>query len=145
MTQLSRHYVKLCDIRDFRDPEVLRMLRDVLPERDPRAHAERKVWEFAMLALFLEDVGRLNDDTRVLALGAGDERILFWLANHVGRVIATDIYGSGDFAGREAEHSMLRNPRAHAPFPYREAGLDVRWMEPGNTEDAQRCRGDKPS
>lgn len=129
MNELSRQYVKLCDTRDFEDPALLVMAREILPERDPGTHAERKVWEFAMLALFLRDVGRLHDGTEALAVGAGDERIVFWLANRLGRVVATDIYGEGKFAAREADASMLAEPRAHAPFPYREDRLEVRRMD----------------
>jgi SAM-dependent methyltransferase len=121
--------VKLCDVADFDDPELLAMVREIIPERDARAHVERKAWELAMLALFLREVGRLNDGTEALAVGAGDERIVFWLANRVGRVVATDIYGAGGFAQREAEASMLVDPRAHAPFPYREERLEVRYMD----------------
>jgi SAM-dependent methyltransferase len=119
----------LCDVRDFEDPALLAALRSILPERDPATHAERKVWEFAMLALFLEDVGRLHDGTEVLSVGAGDERILFWLANRVGRVVATDIYGEGTFEGNEADRSMLEDPAAHAPYPYREDHLEAMWMD----------------
>jgi ubiquinone/menaquinone biosynthesis C-methylase UbiE len=90
---------------------------------------ERKVWEFAMLALFLEGTGLMNEQTEALAVGAGDERIVFWLANRLGRVVATDIYGEGEFAEREARSSMLDDPAAHAPFPYREDRLEVRWMD----------------
>lgn len=126
---LSRQYVKLCDLQDFEDPELLRWIRDILPERDPLAHVERKVWEFAMLAAFLDDVGRLGEDTRALGVGAGDERIVFWLANRIGKVVATDIYGTGDFASGEAEASMLTDPGSHAPFPYRSDRLKVRWMD----------------
>jgi SAM-dependent methyltransferase len=129
VSELSRHYVKLCDLHDFEDPALLAAAREILPERDPAGHAERKVWEFAMLALFLRDVDRLHDGTEALAIGAGDERIVFWLANRLGRVVATDIYGEGEFAVREAEASMLADPRAHAPFPYREDHLEVRWMD----------------
>lgn len=126
---LARRYAKLCDVRDFEDPELLAVVGDILPERDPAAHVERKVWEFAMLALFLEETGRLHDGTEALAIGAGDERIVFWLANRLGRVVATDIYGSGAFAEREATASMLDDPAAHAPYPYREDRLEVRWMD----------------
>ena len=117
MSDLTRHYAKACDLPDFGDPRLLETVRDILPERDPAAHAERKVWEFAQLAMFLADLGLLDDRSRVLGVGAGDERILFWLANHVGEVVATDIYGEGDFAEREAGGSMLVDPAAHAPFP----------------------------
>ena len=126
---MTPHLAKLCDVRDWDDAELLRVLREILPERDPATHIERKVWEFGMLALFLEQTGRMDEDTEALAVGAGDERIVFWLANRLGRVVATDIYGEGDFAEREARPSMLENPGAHAPFPYREDRLEVRWMD----------------
>ena len=124
-----RQLAKLCDVRDFEDADVLRMARDILPERDPLAHVERKVWECAMLALFLEDAGRLHDGTSVLAIGAGQERMAFWLANRAGRVVATDTYGEGSFAWREATATMLTDPGAHAPFPYREDRLEVRYAD----------------
>lgn len=82
-----------------------------------------------MLALYLEDVGMLTGETEALAVGAGDERIVFWLANRLGRVVATDIYGSGEFADREAGASMLTDPASHAPYPYREDNLEVLWMD----------------
>ena len=126
---LRRSFAKLCDLRDFDDPGLVAAIRDILPERDPHAHIERKAWEMAMLALFLDETGRLTEDTRALAVGAGDERILFWLANRVGQVVATDIYGEGGFADREGSDSMLVNPASHAPFPYREDRLEVLWMD----------------
>ena len=126
---LSRQYCKLCDIADFEEPGFLALARSILPERDPLTHIERKVWEFTMLALFMEEVGLMNEGTEALSVGAGDERILFWLANRIGRVLATDIYGEGDFSGNEADASMLQNPAAHAPFPYREDHLEVKWMD----------------
>jgi SAM-dependent methyltransferase len=126
---LTRRYAKLCDVADFDDERLLAAIAEILPERDPRAHVERKVWELAMLALFLADAGRLGEETEALAIGAGDERIVFWLANRLGRVVATDVYGEGDFAEREARPSMLADPAAHAPFPYREDRLEVRWMD----------------
>jgi SAM-dependent methyltransferase len=82
-----------------------------------------------MLALFLDEAGRLNGGTEALAVGAGDERIAFWLANRIGRVVAADIYGEGAFSEREAEASMLSDPAAHAPFAYREDRLDVRRID----------------
>ena len=126
---LSRQYVKLCDLADFDDPELLAMVQEIIPERDARAHIERKAWEFALLALFLREAGRLHERTEALAVGAGDERIVFWLANQVGRVVATDIYGAGGFAAREARASMLEDPREHAPFPFRADRLEVQRMD----------------
>jgi SAM-dependent methyltransferase len=132
--RMRRQYVKLCDIEDFDDPAFLAAVRSILPERDPLAHIERKVWEFAMLALLMEEVGQLDEQTEALSVGAGDERILFWLADRIGKVVATDIYGEGSFAGNEAEHSMLTNPASHAPYPYREDHLEVLWMDGSRLE-----------
>lgn len=129
MSALTRQYAKLCDVGDFADPDLLRVAAEILPERDPATHVERKVWEFAMLALFLEELGILHEGTHALAVGAGDERMVFWLANRLGRVVATDIYGRGEFSGKEAQSSMLEDPAAHAPFPYRADRLEVSWMD----------------
>ena len=121
--------MKLCDARDFADEEFLEVVRSLIPERDPLEYVERKVWEFAMLLLFMSETGLLDEPTHALSIGAGDERVLFWLANRVGRVVATDIYGTGRFAEGEALGSMLSDPRSHAPYPYREDRLEVRWMD----------------
>ena len=126
---LRRGYAKLCDLRDFDDPELVGAVRSILPEQDPLEHIERKAWEMAMLALFLEETGRLEEGTEALAVGAGDERVVFWLANRVGRMVATDIYGEGDFAAGEAGEAMLLDPASRAPFPYREDRLEVLWMD----------------
>ena len=65
----------------------------------------------------------------MLAVGAGSEAPLFWLANHVRRIVATDIYGEGEFAYREARADMLSDLTAFAPYPYRQDHLEVRWMD----------------
>jgi SAM-dependent methyltransferase len=127
--RLRRQYVKLCDLADFDDPELRARIHEVVPGLSPPADLHRKYWEYATLTLFLEDVGLLHDRAEVLSVGAGHEEVLYWLSNRVGRVVATDIYGEGDFAGREAEASMLTDPSAFAPYPYREDRLDVRKMD----------------
>ena len=126
---LRRRYAKLCDLRDFEDPDLIGAVRSLLPEQDPLEHIERKAWEMAMLALFLEETGGLREDTEALAVGAGDERVVFWLANRIGRVVATDIYGEGDFAAGEGSEAMLLDPGSRAPFPYRDERLEVLWMD----------------
>jgi SAM-dependent methyltransferase len=140
--RLTRQYAKLCDRRDFDDPAVLARIQDVVPGIEPPAHVRRKLWEYAWLTLFFEDAGVLREDAQVLSVGAGHEEVLFWLANRVGRVVATDIYGEGGFAGGEADASMLIDPSAFAPYPYPEERLEARWMDaraldfPDDTFDA---------
>jgi SAM-dependent methyltransferase len=125
---LRRKYAKLCDLSDFEDPDLRARIREIAPGPEEE-ELHRKNWEYAMLALFLEDVGLLNDGAQVLSVGAGHEEVLFWLANKVGRVVATDLYGEGDFSAREAEVTMLDDPSAFAPYPYREDRLEVLKMD----------------
>jgi SAM-dependent methyltransferase len=127
--RLRRQYVKLCDLADFDDPDLRARIHDIVPALRPPADLHRKYWEYATLTLFLEDVGRLDEETDVLSVGAGHEEVLYWLCNRVRRVVATDIYGEGDFVDREADDSMLTNPSAFAPYPYREDRLEVRRMD----------------
>jgi SAM-dependent methyltransferase len=125
---LSRQYVKLCERADFEDPQVRAMLREIEPGRTPTEELHRKLWEYALLGLFLQEVGALREDADVLSIAAGHEAPLYWMANRVARMVATDIYGQGSFSGREADSSMLTDPASFAPYPYREDHLEVRDM-----------------
>lgn len=126
---LSRQYVKLCEIGDFDEPRFRAMLRDIEPGHSADEELHRKFWEYAQLGLFLEEVGALREDAEVLSVAAGHEAPLYWMANRVARVVATDIYGRGGFAAREAEASMLTDPGAFAPYAYRADHLEVREMD----------------
>lgn len=88
----------------------------------------RKYWEYAMFGIYLNDADALHEGAEALATAAGSDATLYWLANRIGRVVATDIYGEGSFADREAAATMLTDPAAFAPYPYREERLDVRAM-----------------
>jgi SAM-dependent methyltransferase len=121
-----RHYVKFCDRLDFDDDAVDARISDLVPGSD---WIHRKHWELALASLFLEDVGAVREDADILDVGAGQDSLLYWLANRVRRVVAVDRYGDGDFAGREANAGMLRYPEAFAPFAYRRNHLEVRHMD----------------
>jgi SAM-dependent methyltransferase len=127
--ELQRQYVKLCDVRDFDDPIVRTRIDDIVPGLDPAARRHRKNWEYAMLTLFFEDSGLLRDDVQILSVGAGHETVLFWLANRVAKVVATDIYGEGAFGDQEADRTMLTDPASFSPYPYREQHLEVGHMD----------------
>jgi hypothetical protein len=49
---LRRQYVKLCDVRDFDDPDVLDRIDDIVPGLEPHERLHRKHCEYALLALF---------------------------------------------------------------------------------------------
>jgi SAM-dependent methyltransferase len=124
---LRRRYAKLCDLSDF-DETLRNRIRDIVPGLDPDAEIHRKYWEYALLTFFLEDVG-LGEEAEVLSVGAGHEEVLYWLANRTAKVVATDIYGEGEFRSREAEATMLTDPDAFAPYPYRRDRLHVQKMD----------------
>jgi SAM-dependent methyltransferase len=126
--RLARRYAKVCDRRDFDDPAVRARIREVVPGRTAEEEVERKFWEFALLTLFLEDTGTL-DNAELLAVGAGHEAVLYWLANRAARVVASDIYGEGPFGKREADSAMLTHPEMFAPYPYRHDRLEVEHMD----------------
>jgi SAM-dependent methyltransferase len=122
--ELSRHYAKTCDLPDFSDPEIAALIPEIVPVA-ATVPSHRKYWEFATAALFFRDAGVLREDAKILDVGAGHEELLYWLAQRTGRVYALDIYGRGDFAGREAEGAFVENPAAFAPYPYPEERLEV--------------------
>ena len=126
---LSRQYCKLCDLRDFDDPQLRAKIREIVAAGGPPdEERRRKYWEYAMLALYLEEVGAIREDAEALSVAAGHEEPLYWMANRIRRVLATDIYGDGGFSDREAEATMLTDPASFAPYGYREDHLEVRSM-----------------
>lgn len=83
--------------------------------------AHRKPYEWAQALYGLEILGALQPHARCLGVGSGHEAILYWLANHVAEVVATDLY-EGDWTERgalEGDPSVLVDPARYAPFPYR--------------------------
>jgi hypothetical protein len=71
MPSPSLSYCKLCELEDFRDPDLRSLMRDMAgvgPERPnyPDGEEHRKPWEVAMSARALRDFGALRD-------GAGPE------------------------------------------------------------------------
>jgi SAM-dependent methyltransferase len=102
-------------------------MTDIIPSESGLPH--RKAWEFAIGIQALREAGVLHDDANGLSVGAGHEAILYYLANHSGQIIATDLYGAGAFAGREAATTMLSDPDLFAPYPYRRGRLMVMHMD----------------
>jgi SAM-dependent methyltransferase len=100
---------------------------DVLEELREPVRIHRKAWEYGKSLHGLDRLGAIRRDAQGVSIGAGAERPLFYLANHVDRITATDLYES------QAEpwgwgSDFLRDPGAYAPFPFRSDGLVVRNM-----------------
>jgi SAM-dependent methyltransferase len=131
---------QLCELANpakWDNEEWVDILRD-LGLADDGLAMHRKPYEFAQLVFGCRRLGALRDDAAVLSVGAGHEGVLYWLANHVGRVVATDLY-EGLWQvnqGREGNPDVLRDPAAYAPFPYRRDRLTFMRMDGRHLEFA---------
>ena len=126
--------VQLCELANpakWDNPEWMALFRElrILPDEKPQMH--RKGYELTQLLFGLRHLGKLGPDRSVISVGAGHECVLYWLANHVGRVAATDRYdGLWQAArGSEGDRRVLSNPEAYAPFPYRREALTLFQMD----------------
>jgi SAM-dependent methyltransferase len=120
--------IQLCELANpakWNNPEWMDLLSSlvVVPPDKPSMH--RKGYEFTQLLFGLTRLNCIRDDVHVLSVGAGHEAVLYWLANRVGRVIATDMYGAvwQETGAREGDDSVLVDAARFAPFPYRQDRL----------------------
>jgi len=112
-------HCKLCELEDFRDPELQDLIRDIFEsdrehfgEADfPAGREYRKYWEVAMTARAFRAAGKLRGDARILGVGAGHEATIYWLTRHVRQVVATDLYSADDaWSETDSSAAMLTNP-----------------------------------
>jgi SAM-dependent methyltransferase len=125
---------QLCELANpakWSNPEWMALLRDlqVLPDHPLSMH--RKSYELTQLLYGLRRLNQLREDTCVLSVGAGHECVLYWLANHVGRVVATDLYEGiwQSVQSKEGDQHVLSHPEDFAPFPYRRDRLSFLRMD----------------
>src|ERR1051326_8260200 len=116
--------VQLCELANpakWDNPEWMAILHELkLPFR--KADMHRKGYEFTQLLFGCRRLGALGERSRVISVGAGRESVLYWLANHTGLVVATDLYEGfrwQDEQGREGDPVVLQQGHEFAPFPYR--------------------------
>src|SRR5262245_1106036 len=127
-------YCKLCELEDFRDPDlraVMRDMADVGPERldYPDGEEHRKPWEVAMSARSLRDFGALRDDAEILGVGAGTEATIVWLTRHVKRICATDLYLTEDsWSAMDSGAGMLHSPESETTLDWNPRRLVVQHM-----------------
>jgi SAM-dependent methyltransferase len=120
--------VQLCELANpakWDNPEWTSLLASLKTMPVDKMSMHRKGYEFAQLLFGLTRLGRLTADARVLSVGAGHEAPLYWLANRVRLVVATDMYDTSwrDAWAGEGDARVLAKPADYAPFPYREDAL----------------------
>jgi SAM-dependent methyltransferase len=113
------------------DNDEWRALLRSLGLADDKAAMHRKPYEFTQLLYGCRRLGVLRDDASFVSIGAGHEQVLYWLANHVARVVATDLYEGSwqDVRAREGDPIVLHDPDQYAPFPYRRDHLTFHRMD----------------
>ena len=127
---------KLCEIEDFADPEVRRIIRTVFEHEVgrfgpafPDGVEYRKHWEVALAVRTFEATGLLDRDSTFLGVGAGNEPTIFWLTNHARQVFATDLYLQHDDWDASAGTGMLVDPGLYWPAPWEPRRLVVQHMD----------------
>ncbi|MBM3770646.1 MAG: methyltransferase domain-containing protein [Acidimicrobiia bacterium] len=134
------HDTQLCELANpakWDNPEWVSILRSLGLSDDKRS-MHRKPYEFAQLVYGCRRLGVLREDAHIVSVGAGHELVLYWLANHVRRVVATDMYEGvwQDVQGREGDPDVLRRPEDYAPFTYRKDHLAFMRMDGRHLEFA---------
>lgn len=125
--------VQLCELANpakWDNPEWMKLLRS-LEVADHKLSMHRKSYELTQLLFGLTRLGRCRDDASVISVGAGHEPVLYWLANRMQSVVATDLYeGKWQSDGaREGDERVLEKPEAYAPFTYRRDRLTFKRMD----------------
>ena len=81
----------------------------------------RKGWEWTNCAYGLSHLGAIKKEARALGVGAGREPIIFWLAENIKEVIATDLYGNETWTindGAEAPGDIVQDAAKYCPKPF---------------------------
>ena len=81
----------------------------------------RKGWEWTNCAYGLSHLGAIKKEARALGVGAGREPIIFWLAENIKEVIATDLYGNETWTmndGAEAPGDIIQDAAKYCPRPF---------------------------
>jgi len=127
-------YCKLCEHEDFNHPELWPFLQEVFADRFrdvaafPAREEHRKLWEIAMAARTLTELGAVHDDAEILGVGAGHEATIYWLTTRVRRVFATDLYLEPGSWESDASPAMLVDPGQSAPSHWNPRRLAVQHM-----------------
>lgn len=78
----------------------------------------RKGWEWTHCVFGLRELGMLQAHHRAIGIGAGRECVIFYLADHIAHVTATDLYGAADWSsngGKEADLALLDRSKRCTP------------------------------
>ena len=133
----DRQLCELANPAKWDNEEWLDILRS-LGLSDDKAAMHRKPYEFTQLIYGCRQLGLLREDASFVSIGAGHEQVLYWLSNHVARVVGTGLY-EGEWTNERAcedDPAVLEDPDRYAPFPYRRDRLEFLRMDGRHLEFA---------
>lgn len=88
----------------------------------------KKDWEWAIGIIAMKRFGKLNNNIKAIGIASAKEEILFYLANRIDHVYATDLYDGKDW-GNLVPADFPENPKKYAPYPYNENALTAMRMD----------------
>jgi SAM-dependent methyltransferase len=118
---------RLCCIEDWKNSEITTAILKLRKE-GPLIFIDRKEWEWAMGIIAMYRFNRLNKNNVALGIGSGKEKILFYLANNLSHVYATDLYIDKKWE-EETPTDFPEDPAKYAPFPYKRDALTALRMD----------------
>ncbi|MEN8222008.1 MAG: class I SAM-dependent methyltransferase [Acidobacteriota bacterium] len=102
--------------------ETLEDMKEVFGMDEKSFH--RKKWEFNHILYSLKKLGYLYPENKGLAIAAGREQIMYYLAHKISKMVGIDLY-EGNYIGGEDEMDIPENPEKYAPFLYPEENLEL--------------------
>jgi SAM-dependent methyltransferase len=129
---------KLCCIEDWENQEVKEIIpklqdityynkrQGILARKPGQIH--RKDWEWTLGIIAMKRFGKLNEKNTAIGVGAGKELVIFYLANHLGHLYATDLYNTKDWENF-APADFPEDPSKYSPFPYNQSALTALRMD----------------
>jgi Methyltransferase domain len=91
--------------------------------------AYRKGWEFTQALYGLHELGLISRESRGLGVGVGREPLLFYLADRIGSVTGTDLYGKEGWAENEANPKFVEETARFCPRSFDSSRLRLLTMD----------------
>jgi SAM-dependent methyltransferase len=124
---------RLCYIEDWDNVEIQQAFQELQLNRWREHIIHRKDWEWALGIIAMKRFNKINKNSVAIGVGAGKEDVLFYLANKINHVYATDLYSELRWR-KAATYDFVTNPAKYAPFPYKQSAMTVLQMDATNLE-----------
>jgi SAM-dependent methyltransferase len=137
---------KLCHVEDWQNNELGEIISELqyasskdyihrkgwdvekYPVNDRKGSIYRKDWEWGLGVLAMKRFDKLNKESKAIGLGSATEEVLFYLANRIDHVYATDLYDGKGWKNL-VPNDFPENPKKYSPYPYNEDALTVMRMD----------------